>query len=159
MGKSIYVCVSLPCECSSFCSGSIKDIFGNNEELSVWHILDYNSVLYSLSPQLTTPIKWWLEKDLWMVRRGIEIKYKMISPSPEAGSKRNYIKKKKKALTKFLKFWKIQKVKGVGWYIQSAGLGLRVPEELGTTGVRQSRWTLCGKTPIPHLQKTGEGWR
>lgn len=31
------VCVCLLCECSSFCSGSIKHIFGNNEELSVRH--------------------------------------------------------------------------------------------------------------------------
>ena len=58
------VCVCLLSECSSFCSGSIKDIFGNNEELSVRYFSGYNSVLYSLSPQLTTPVKWQLEKDL-----------------------------------------------------------------------------------------------
>ena len=57
MSECVCVC-SCVCVCLlSECSGSIKDIFGNNEELSVRYFSGYNSVLYSLSPQLTTPVK------------------------------------------------------------------------------------------------------
>lgn len=64
-----------------------------------------------------------------MVRKGNETKYKTISSSPEAGlNTYNF-------LTKFESF---EISKGKGWegvdrYIQSAGLGLRVPK----TGVTQ----------------------
>lgn len=50
------------------------------------------------------------QKDPWMVRKGNEIKYKMIFPSPEAGLKINYIKK---TLTKFKSF-EISEGKGGG---------------------------------------------
>lgn len=86
------MCMCLPCECSSFCSGSIK-IFLATVKSFLWDIfLGYNCVLKSLSPQLTTPIKWRLQKHQWVVRKGNETKYKMIFSSPQAGLKRNYIK-------------------------------------------------------------------